>query len=137
MCNVFFVKQKTAYEMRIRDWSSDVCSSDLEGEDGADQRLVAERQVAAVVEVVAGQGAGSDDGRNRQQHGEARRLDPLEAEEAGGRHRDAGAAGAGNQRQDLRQADVEAGGEGHVLDAPEGKGAAGGGGKHESTDERR
>src|SRR3546814_1033709 len=25
----FFVKQKTAYEMRIRDWSSDVCSSDL------------------------------------------------------------------------------------------------------------
>src|SRR3546814_20728525 len=26
---VFFFKQKTAYEMRIRDWSSDVCSSDL------------------------------------------------------------------------------------------------------------
>src|SRR3546814_1050437 len=26
---VFFVKQKTAYEMRISDWSSDVCSSDL------------------------------------------------------------------------------------------------------------
>src|SRR3546814_5941060 len=25
----FFVKQKTAYEMRISDWSSDVCSSDL------------------------------------------------------------------------------------------------------------
>src|SRR3546814_12530370 len=25
----FFFKQKTAYEMRIRDWSSDVCSSDL------------------------------------------------------------------------------------------------------------
>src|SRR3546814_9698362 len=32
MCNccfVFFFKQKTAYEMRISDWSSDVCSSDL------------------------------------------------------------------------------------------------------------
>src|SRR3546814_2236850 len=28
MC-VFFFKQKTAYEMRISDWSSDVCSSDL------------------------------------------------------------------------------------------------------------
>src|SRR3546814_4739042 len=29
-CNiVFFFKQKTAYEMRISDWSSDVCSSDL------------------------------------------------------------------------------------------------------------
>src|SRR3546814_6013034 len=31
MC-VFFFKQKTAYEMRISDWSSDVCSSDLQGE---------------------------------------------------------------------------------------------------------
>src|SRR3546814_4828419 len=27
----FFFKQKTAYEMRISDWSSDVCSSDLHG----------------------------------------------------------------------------------------------------------
>src|SRR3546814_7156770 len=26
---IFFLKQKTAYEMRISDWSSDVCSSDL------------------------------------------------------------------------------------------------------------
>src|SRR3546814_20966386 len=29
MCTFFFFKQKTAYEMRISDWSSDVCSSDL------------------------------------------------------------------------------------------------------------
>src|SRR3546814_1546342 len=28
-CGFFFFKQKTAYEMRISDWSSDVCSSDL------------------------------------------------------------------------------------------------------------
>src|SRR3546814_7658350 len=28
----FFCKQKTAYEMRISDWSSDVCSSDLQQE---------------------------------------------------------------------------------------------------------
>src|SRR3546814_8615559 len=28
---LFFFKQKTAYEMRISDWSSDVCSSDLNG----------------------------------------------------------------------------------------------------------
>src|SRR3546814_16670853 len=34
----FFFKQKTAYEMRISDWSSDVCSSDLGGEEG-DQPL--------------------------------------------------------------------------------------------------
>src|SRR3546814_3323454 len=31
MC--FFVKQKTAYELRISDWSSDVCSSDLISDD--------------------------------------------------------------------------------------------------------
>src|SRR3546814_7484219 len=31
----FFFKQKTAYEMRISDWSSDVCSSDLSGQRGA------------------------------------------------------------------------------------------------------
>src|SRR3546814_2911640 len=30
-CFFFFFKQKTAYEMRISDWSSDVCSSDLSG----------------------------------------------------------------------------------------------------------
>src|SRR3546814_10382106 len=29
ICFIFFFKQKTAYEMRISDWSSDVCSSDL------------------------------------------------------------------------------------------------------------
>src|SRR3546814_9356378 len=29
MVDLFFCKQKTAYEMRISDWSSDVCSSDL------------------------------------------------------------------------------------------------------------
>src|SRR3546814_10220852 len=34
----FFFKQKTAYEMRISDWSSDVCSSDLRG--GVERRCV-------------------------------------------------------------------------------------------------
>src|SRR3546814_6245101 len=43
MCSIyvllfFFFKQKTAYEMRISDWSSDVCSSDLRpGHDVEDQ----------------------------------------------------------------------------------------------------
>src|SRR3546814_9541218 len=32
----FFFKQKTAYEMRISDWSSDVCSSDLTPFDAMD-----------------------------------------------------------------------------------------------------
>src|SRR3546814_9426298 len=36
---VFFCKQKTAYEMRISDWSSDVCSSDLEVDGVLLQRL--------------------------------------------------------------------------------------------------
>src|SRR3546814_9400972 len=31
----FFFKQKTAYELRISDWSSDVCSSDLQSETAA------------------------------------------------------------------------------------------------------
>src|SRR3546814_4569148 len=35
-CSCFFFKQKTAYEMRISDWSSDVCSSDL----GAERRAL-------------------------------------------------------------------------------------------------
>src|SRR3546814_1158900 len=32
LCFFFFFKQKTAYEMRISDWSSDVCSSDLQAQ---------------------------------------------------------------------------------------------------------
>src|SRR3546814_6615146 len=33
-CFFFFFKQKTAYELRISDWSSDVCSSDLTARSG-------------------------------------------------------------------------------------------------------
>src|SRR3546814_4448807 len=46
LCSVFFIffffKQKTAYEMRISDWSSDVCSSDLR--DRLDQLGAIERE---------------------------------------------------------------------------------------------
>src|SRR3546814_4652484 len=35
----FFFKQKTAYEMRISDWSSDVCSSDLIARGDGSQQL--------------------------------------------------------------------------------------------------
>src|SRR3546814_10193607 len=38
MCRVFFFKQKTAYEMRTSDWSSDVCSSDLAATEAAGGR---------------------------------------------------------------------------------------------------
>src|SRR3546814_8216266 len=47
----FFFKQKTAYEMRISDWSSDVCSSDLvavHGRTGAWRIAVAELPVVIV-----------------------------------------------------------------------------------------
>src|SRR3546814_3694071 len=47
----FFFKQKTAYEMRISDWSSDVCSSDL----------VAPEDFAVALEVVAAVG-GEEEG---------------------------------------------------------------------------
>src|SRR3546814_1564937 len=42
VCVFFFFKQKTAYEMRTSDWSSDVCSSDLgqrRGGLGVERRL--------------------------------------------------------------------------------------------------
>src|SRR3546814_3680013 len=55
---VFFFKQKTAYEMRISDWSSDVCSSDL-----VEQALVAilkeiakERGINMIINASRGQG---------------------------------------------------------------------------------
>src|SRR3546814_1379963 len=40
----FFFKQKTAYEMRISDWSSDVCSSDLGGREITRSRPSAHRR---------------------------------------------------------------------------------------------
>src|SRR3546814_1134865 len=40
ICLVFFLKQKTAYEMRISDWSSDVCSSDLHDRDIVGPKLL-------------------------------------------------------------------------------------------------
>src|SRR3546814_7434356 len=43
----FFFKQKTAYEMRISDWSSDVCSSDLAIASGADAVAVGPESSAA------------------------------------------------------------------------------------------
>src|SRR3546814_6986300 len=47
-CVFFFCKQKTAYEMRISDWSSDVCSSDL------DQIVAGEARLHEAAQVVDG-----------------------------------------------------------------------------------
>src|SRR3546814_4820693 len=46
---VFFFKQKTAYEMRISDWSSDVCSSDLLDGLNGDRQLRADAQLHSVL----------------------------------------------------------------------------------------
>src|SRR3546814_5089015 len=47
----FFFKQKTAYEMRISDWSSDVCSSDLIDDEHRDEalRILFEKGIAALL----------------------------------------------------------------------------------------
>src|SRR3546814_6153580 len=51
LCIFFFFKQKTAYEMRISDWSSDVCSSDLlTVVPGADLQA---REIAHILKMVA------------------------------------------------------------------------------------
>src|SRR3546814_13613969 len=58
----FFFKQKTAYELRISDWSSDVCSSDLAAAVGGRlhplgdqlQALQDDRQAARLVDEVDG-----------------------------------------------------------------------------------
>src|SRR3546814_1255890 len=49
-CLFFFVKQKTAYEMRISDWSSDVCSSDLVATDPGASPEQLEAAVARPIE---------------------------------------------------------------------------------------
>src|SRR3546814_20844081 len=43
----FFFKQKTAYEMRISDWSSDVCSSDLQRQPAITSHELAQGHAAA------------------------------------------------------------------------------------------
>src|SRR3546814_9764138 len=45
----FFFKQKTAYEMRISDWSSDVCSSDL-----GTSKFTTQRREADLVKILSG-----------------------------------------------------------------------------------
>src|SRR3546814_3984333 len=59
MCVFFFFKQKTAYEMRISDWSSDVCSSDLS--ESAEQPLRHGRRPHSRQEVFLGRGNAEPD----------------------------------------------------------------------------
>src|SRR3546814_4242197 len=68
---IFFFKQKTAYEMRISDWSSDVCSSDLRIHFGDvfRQEAVSEQRAEPVRKVDHGsEYATSNDHRSGRQH---------------------------------------------------------------------
>src|SRR3546814_9944731 len=47
----FFFKQKTAYEMRISDWRSDVCSSDLAVEFGLAATILSLQSLAVVIDL--------------------------------------------------------------------------------------
>src|SRR3546814_6054581 len=60
----FFFKQKTAYEMRISDWSSDVCSSDLIGASAAlAQRGIGGSEIAEPRRFLEADIVGKDDDR--------------------------------------------------------------------------
>src|SRR3546814_8132337 len=52
-CRFLFCKQKTAYELRISDWSSDVCSSDLDGARSAQIRRPPGRHADAGMQTAA------------------------------------------------------------------------------------
>src|SRR3546814_10404201 len=80
----FFFKQKTAYEMRISDWSSDVCSSDLmmhpvpRTGDVGDPRIAEMRRPAVLLRVARpALHAADEQGRTRDprpERSEARRV---------------------------------------------------------------
>src|SRR3546814_5201508 len=61
----FFFKQKTAYEMRISDWSSDVCSSDLRALPFTECDVVCASadEVAAAIHALVVRGARSEERR--------------------------------------------------------------------------
>src|SRR3546814_8530179 len=81
VCDLYFVffcfKQKTAYEMRISDWSSDVCSSDLDPHhllslrDFGDDRL--SKEILARLELRVSR-LHLPDGAERTQRSEERRV---------------------------------------------------------------
>src|SRR3546814_15156302 len=94
----FFFKQKTAYEMRISDWSSDVCSSDLRffagaeavalGDEGRRRRIVRrQRDGQRVVGGERAEGSAEQRVRSCREHRQAVVLalaEPLDPETEGG-----------------------------------------------------
>src|SRR3546814_1573034 len=54
VCLFFFCKQKTTYEMRMSDWSSDVCSSDLSAQGEAVANVAAARAALEAAQIELG-----------------------------------------------------------------------------------
>src|SRR3546814_1227077 len=72
----FFFKQKTAYEMRIRDWSSDVCSSDLWGDKSLHRRAASIPTMRQTPQLPALRGLSPDLETRLPQHPASRRSRP-------------------------------------------------------------
>src|SRR3546814_9205019 len=82
----FFFKQKTAYEMRISDWSSDVCSSDLREFELVVSRVERHEQVEHLVEHFLRAPVGPVDLVDHDNRAQAQRQ-RLAGDELGLRHR--------------------------------------------------
>src|SRR3546814_10357401 len=105
--SILFFKQKTAYEMRISDWSSDVCSSDLHGQRRAQsqfernrpqqhsQRKHAQRQI----ELAHDRSPGAGKRRSEQTHSKKQPEFVGIAPRAKQRHHAGAQFGRGKQRQ--------------------------------------
>src|SRR3546814_2657639 len=78
MDHVFFCKQKTAYEMRISDWSSDVCSTDL------NRNMVGPKRFACPIEHARGNAPEFEQPLHEQRGEEDR---PQAKAETGKRHK--------------------------------------------------
>src|SRR3546814_11048795 len=92
LCSVvfffFFFKQKTAYEMRISDWSSDVCSSDLKARQRLAVPLIGAEDRPPCQEIVGAERARPADRLGRQERQSERDgRDEEEVVEQGGDHR--------------------------------------------------
>src|SRR3546814_9380284 len=83
VCCLIFFKQKSAYEMRISDWSSDVCSSDLSGaaaRDGIIEIGVAGDDAALLGTTRGTRGVGADQADDIETGGAQRRYMRTAAE---------------------------------------------------------
>src|SRR3546814_11470796 len=94
---IMFFKQKTAYEMRISDWSSDVCSSDLDDEADrprrhADDLIVEQQQERAEARILDAVG-----GRPERVREGGRIADPSRRGGRGARAHLANASSAANR----------------------------------------